>query len=82
MEVTIIKLLTQDVLYSNAVCHKCTCGEFLQDIREETHIYLAGKKQAHPIDLFWHLDGYCEKKYGASYWHQISINALMNSPSI
>ena len=77
MEVTIIEYLTPDLTYKNAVCHKCTCGEFLKDMHEEIERYLKEHKHAKQVDIFWHLDDYCDEKYGACHWQIVSTLSLL-----
>lgn len=77
MNVTIIKCETPDILYYNTVRHECTCGQFLQDIKDEVKRYLLGHKDAKQIDIFWHLDEYLDEKYGACYWQMVSIETLV-----
>lgn len=76
LNVTIIKYIATDAEYTNAVAHQCTCGEFLKDIRREIEEFTKDKPVS-KIDIFWHLDGYCEKKYGPCYWQVLTIDSLM-----
>lgn len=77
MQVTIISYDTPELLYRNAVCHKCTCGEFLEDVKAETKRYLKEQGQISEVDLFWHLDDYCKEKYGACHWQTVSTRSLL-----
>ena len=77
MQVTIIRCNTLDVLYCSVVPHECTLGEFLQDIREETKKYVKLHQPVTEIDLFWHLDDYCDKKYGVCHWQLVGTDAIL-----
>ncbi len=77
MRVTTISYDTPELLYRNAVCHECTCGEFLKDMEEETKRYVKKQGLVNQVDLFWHLDEYCEKKYGPCHWQTISTRSIL-----
>lgn len=77
MRVTLIRLVTPEVLLSNAVSHECTLGEFLQDIHDETRRYARDNPNAKSVDVFWHLDEYCAKKYGDCHWQIVAIDSLL-----
>lgn len=73
---TVIRYTSPDADYSNLVHHKCTCGEFLQDIKREAREY-SEMGYTSKMDLFWHLDKYCEETYGACHWQIVRINSLL-----
>jgi hypothetical protein len=76
--VTVIKVATRDVVYTNLVYHDCPCGEFFRDIQREAREFNTSKKgEASRLDVFWHLDEYCEKKYGPCYWQIVTIDSLL-----
>ncbi len=78
---TIIECVTPEIIYFNLVFHECLCGEFAQDIKRETKEYLEKKGKLTQIDIFWHLDEYCEKHYGQCHWQTINIDSLVNVQS-
>lgn len=82
MRATIIAYNTPELLYRNTVCHECTCGEFLQDIKAETKRYLKEQGLVSDVDVYWHLDEYCEKKYGACHWQMVSVRSLLLAVAI
>ena len=78
MRVTTIKMVTPDLLYLNTVVHECSFGEFMQDLKEEVKIYLTGHEKASYVDVFWHLDEYCNQKYGLCHWQKVDMRFLMH----
>ena len=76
MNSTIIKHTTADAEYRNLVVHQCSFAEFLKDIRREIDEFTKDK-QVSKMDIFWHLDEYCDKKYGRCQWEIITIASLM-----
>ena len=79
MRVTIIQCSTPELLYLNTVAHKCTCGEFRRDIAEEVITFLkqTGNEEATKVDIYWHLDDYCEKKYGLCHWQKVNVETIL-----
>lgn len=78
MYVTTIRHETPDLIFLNTICHECTCGEFLQDIREEVRKYKKEHEQVSQVDLYWHLDSYCDGKYGPCHWQLVHIRSLLS----
>jgi len=72
--VTVIKCRTLDVDYTNLVFHECSLGEFRKDIQEEIRRFCS-EGTLSEIDIFWHLNGYCEKKYGPCHWQVLYAEA-------
>jgi len=91
MEATMIVHRTSDMLYQNLVLHECSCGEFLLDIAKECREFGMRRDNTKEcgvvtrgiskVDLFWHLDEYCEKKYGPCYWQLVTITSLVEETS-
>ncbi len=77
MHVTTIKYVTPDMIWLNTVGHDCLCGEFMVDIMGEARKFKAEHKDAKQVDVFWHLDEYCERKYGTCHSQQVSIETLL-----
>lgn len=72
MNATHIVLTNNNRTLANVVAHECSCGEFATDIDREVGRFI-GKGKCSLIDIFWHLDEYCEKKYGSCHWQEIDI---------
>jgi|GEM_PF-4575813 len=84
MRATLITQQTRDDVFLNVVAHCCSCGEFLRDIQREADKFREERCQNKPlskIDIFWHLNEYCEKKYGPCHWQRVSIEAIVSTPS-
>ena len=79
MRVTTLKIVTPDLIYVLTVAHECNFGEFMQDLREEVKTYLRQEEneKASPIDIFWHLDEYCNQKYGPCQQQKVDLRALL-----
>jgi len=74
---TVISCEAEDIIYRSIVAHECTLGEFLYDLRDKTRRYLKLHKKSSGVDLFWHLDDYCNEKYGTCPWQGASIVSLL-----
>lgn len=79
MNVTMIKVVSPDLLYINTVVHECTFCEFMEDLSEEVKRFLshAEEKKYCQIDIFWHICEYCDQKYGPCHWQQMDLRVLL-----
>ena len=79
MNTTTIQMETPELLWVNVVGHDCTCGEFLQNIREEVKRYLLHNPKASNVDVFWHLDEYCDDHIGYEpcHWQKVTVGRLI-----
>lgn len=77
--VTLIQCISTEVVYLHLVSHECSCGEFAKDIQKEAKKFIEETEKPSQVDVFWHLDEYCEKHYGPCHWQTTSIESLIQS---
>lgn len=83
MNVTTIKAKCgEGECFVNFVTHECSFGVFLADMDREIKEFTAGKKVVGQMDIFWHLDEYCKRTYGACHWQAVSVTSLLMFPSL
>jgi len=83
MNATILRCNDSSVHYINLIIHECNMFEFKEDLRKEIRRFIKekeDKEQVGTMDVFWHLDDYCEKKYGVLHWQTIEMDELRIAP--
>jgi len=75
--VTVIKCRTPGADYTNLVFHKCSLGEFQKDIQEEIRKSFPERRKISKMDVFWHLNEYCNKKYGECHWQILNVDSTL-----
>lgn len=78
MHVTSITHRVENRIYTNTVAHECTFGDFLKDMKREITEFVRGKTKEtiSNMDVFWHLNKYCEEVYGTCYHQEISLESI------